>query len=139
MVVRTEYLKELASKGWIKQIGRTGNDTASGDDGEISHFVTEKKGKKAGYCPYMIIEHNLPQSRLQENYLLKLNRSLSIGCYKRQSLKPFYVLRRIKQLMLYIIKKNPYKERTLEYEMWEQGKKIYIELIINDKLFGKSL
>lgn len=139
MVVRTEYLKELASNGWIKQMGRTGNNTAAGDDGEISRFVTEKKGGKAGFCPYMILEHNLPQSRLQENYLLKLNASLADGCYKGQSLKKWYVLRRVKQLMIYAFKKNPYGINTLEYKMWEQDKCIYMESVKRDRLFKKSI
>lgn len=139
MVVRTEYLKELASKGWIKQMGRTGNNTAAGDDGEISRFVTERKGRKAGYCPYMILEHNLPKSRLQEDYLLKLHGSLADGCYKGQSLKKWYVLRRIKQLLIYAIQKNPHKEGTLEYKMWEQGRNLYFKMVREDMLVLKRV
>lgn len=139
MVVKTEYLKELAEKGWINQIGRTGDNTAAGDDSEISLFVTEKKGRKAGYCPNMILEHNLPQSRLQSDYLLKLNESITIGCYKGQSLKKWYVLRRIKQLFLYGVQKNPYERDTLEFKMWEQGKDIYLRLTREDMLFLKKV
>lgn len=135
MVVRTDCLKALAANGWIKQMGRTGNNTAAGDDGEISIFVTEKRGKKAGYCPYLILEHNLPQSRLQEDYLLRLNASLADGCYRGQSLKKLYVLRRVKQLVKYVTMKNPYAANTLEYKMWKQSKRIYIESVKRDRLF----
>ena len=139
MVVRTEYLKELAAKGWIKQMGRTGNNTAAGDDGEISRFVTERKGRKAGFCPQMILKHNLPKSRLQEDYLLKLNASLAEGCYIGQSQKKWYVLRRVKQLMIYAAKKNPYEINTLEYKIWEQSKYIYLESVKSDKLFRRNI
>lgn len=138
MIVRTEYLKELVSIGWIKQVGRTKDNTAAGDDGEISNFVTERKGKKMGYCPYLIIEHNIPKSRLQDDYLLKLNCSLAEGKYKSQSLKKWYVLRRVKQIFKFFIESNPYNTDTLEYKMWEQGKMIYFNNLKKDKFIFRG-
>lgn len=138
MVIKTEYIKELVSLGWINQMGRTKDNTAAGDDSEISNFVTEKKGKKSGYCPHLIIQHNLPESRLQESYLLKLHSSISEAGYRGQSLKSFYVLRRFKWLMHILFSKNPYKKDSLEYKMKEQGDAIYIDLLKKDKFIFRG-
>lgn len=139
MTVKTQYLKELIENGWIRQMGRTKSDTAAGDDGEISRFVTEKKKQKAGYCPQMIMEHNLPKERLQANYLLKLGKSLSIGNYHGQSLKRWYVLRRIKQVMKYAFSKSPYPLNSLEDKLWKQTRTVYFEMLRKDRLFFKNL
>ena len=69
MVVKTIYLKELSKAGWINCVGRTRDDTEAGDDLEILRYVTDIRKINAGHCLYMVLYHNLPKSRLEDQYL----------------------------------------------------------------------
>lgn len=138
MIIKSQYLIKLNDTGWLKQIGRTKDNTMAGDDGEIVQFV-KKNGGRIGYCPYMIIEHNIPSFRLQEEYLLKLGASLAQGVYNCQSMAPLYILRRIKTITQYLGKHNPYQRDTLDFKLWEQSRKIYFKMLFKDKIFLKRV
>ena len=138
MVVKTKYLKELAKRGWINQMGRVKNNTAAGDDGEISFFITNVKHEKSGFCPNLIIEHNIPKERLQEEYLLRLRRDLVVGSYNLQSMKKWYVLRRIKGIVKILFNSSHRGEKEFDRKMNEMSKKLYLKLVWQDKLVFKK-
>lgn len=139
MVVKTVYLKELADRGWIKQMGRTKDNLASGDDTEIGVYIIQRRKQEEGHCPRMILEHNLSRNRLQSDYLLKLHRPLITASYNYQTRRKWYWLRRMKRIVYYLTKKNPYKDGTLEYQMWKQEKKLYLSYCLKDVLFLKKV
>ena len=139
MVVKKEHLKELEKRGWLKQIGRCGDSTDSGDDSEISYFVTEVLKKEAGFCPYLIIEHNISRNRLEKDYLLRLSASIMESDYIQQGIKKYYVLRRIRSLIKFVGTKNPYQKNSFDYKVWEIRKESYISKVKQDKLVYRSL
>ncbi len=137
MVVKTIYLKELSKAGWINCVGRTRDDTEAGDDLEILRYVTDIRKINAGHCPYMVLYHNLPKSRLEDQYLLRLRKSIVQSSYYIQSQKKWYALRRIKELIRMFFISNQYPKGTLQYKMEKERKRTYLSLIWRDKLILK--
>ena len=138
MVVKTHYLKELAESGWIKHTGRAKDDTAVGDDGDISRYIIDKKKEHSGFCPNLIIEHNLPKNRIQEEYLIRLKKNMSEGAYYNHSVKSFYILRRMKAFVKIIFSRNPYPQNSFDYKMRKISDGVYIRLLVKDKLFFRK-
>lgn len=71
MVIRTGPLKDLIDKGWLNSSGRTKDNLASGEDGEMAFWV-KSQGYNFGFCPDAILFHEIPKSRLQNDYLSKM-------------------------------------------------------------------
>ena len=71
MVILTKPLKQLIDKGWLSASGRTKDNLASGEDGEMAFWV-KNQGYEFGFCKDAILYHEIPQSRLEDDYLKKM-------------------------------------------------------------------
>lgn len=71
MVVLTKPLKQLIDKGWLSASGRTKDNLASGEDGEMAFWI-KNQGYEFGFCKDAILYHEIPQFRLEDEYLKKM-------------------------------------------------------------------
>lgn len=71
MVIRTEPLKDLLKVGWLEASGRTKDNLASGEDGEMAYCV-KNHGYEFGFCKDAILYHGIPKSRLEDDYLKRI-------------------------------------------------------------------
>lgn len=95
MVLKVNPLKKFLDEGWTNNIGRKGNELGSGEDGEIANSVL-RKGFIYGYNNKMALQHIIPKSRLQPEYVRKLMTGLNIGYYVYISGKKNYLYYRMK-------------------------------------------
>ncbi len=72
LVIRGDILKEFYKKNNFKTVGRKGEELLSGEDTEMCLFI-KKQGLKFGFENKMIIKHKMEKSRLNIEYLKKLN------------------------------------------------------------------
>lgn len=131
MAVKNEILQSLADEGWLRLTGRCKSNTASGEDNEINDYVVKKLKKKRGFCPILLIEHNLPRERLQAEYLIKLQCGITEGRYRMQSNKKWYLLRRIKSVCLILCERKS-AEGTFQQRLRCVENKRYMELLLQD-------
>lgn len=78
LVIRTNPLKELSGNGWLNSAGRTADNLISGEDGEMAFYI-KNKGYKFGFFPDMILYHEIPKSRIGDEYLLKMWNEIGRG------------------------------------------------------------
>lgn len=97
MVVRTSLMFKLRELGWLSMEGRNGNKLTAGEDTEIGYFVTNE-GFLTGYCPEMILEHDIPAERLQLEYAVRLYEGIMEAVYMLSGRDKLWRLRRIKYL-----------------------------------------
>lgn len=125
LVILCNPLKELAEHGWLKSIGRTGDNLSSGEDGELAYWI-KFKGYAFGFCPNAILYHAIPKTRLQDAYLTRIWFEVGRGVcivLKNQSLslvKNFFYKILI-QLRLVKYKKMENKYYSIYYEKYIEG------------------
>lgn len=133
LVIRTSCLKKLASTGWLNLLGRTKDNLAAGEDGEMCGFVF-KQGFDMGYNPKMLLHHDIPRARLSEEYAIKLYRGFAYSTYISSTYKSLYILRRIRHLFVAI--KNLVKNKKLLKECNDNIMRIKLQIgIENSKVF----
>lgn len=71
MIILTKPLKQLVDKGWLSASGRTKDNLASGEDGEMAYWVKDQ-GYQFGFCKDAVLYHSIPKARLEDNYLTKM-------------------------------------------------------------------
>lgn len=71
MIVLTASLKDLINRGWLEATGRTKDNLASGEDGEMAFWV-KNQGYDFGFCKDAILYHGIPKSRLEDDYLRRM-------------------------------------------------------------------
>ena len=81
MFIRTRQLKRYLEEGWTTSIGRTKDNLASGEDGEIARAVL-KQGFSYGYNNKAAILHIIPHRRIEDDYLVRLSEGLDEGYYR---------------------------------------------------------
>ncbi|WP_028973469.1 glycosyltransferase [Spirochaeta cellobiosiphila] len=74
LVILGNEMRELSSKGWLKNIGRQGEKLSSGEDKEMVDYIIFK-GFDVGYTPHCLIYHLITNNRLKEEYLIILHES----------------------------------------------------------------
>lgn len=136
LCVRTKALKKIADNGWLNLQGRTGINLSSGEDGELCELVLQQ-GYKYYFSTNMKLQHLIPRSRLQYDYVNKLIFGLVEGrigllrTHKQGNLECF--LRKIKYTLLHLIySKNKYKRSDKLYWGVEVRKMIidsYLKLL----------
>ncbi len=76
MCIRKEvfltYLREIETDVFRKNLGRKGNNLTSGEDNDIV-ITALKNGWQVGYFPQLHIDHIIPESRTEINYLARMN------------------------------------------------------------------
>lgn len=98
MVVRTDLMFALRDVGWLAMEGRNGNKLTAGEDTEIGYFILNK-GFLIGYCPEMILEHDISADRLQVEYAVRLYEGIMDAVYLLSGRDKLWRLRRIKYLV----------------------------------------
>lgn len=78
LVIKSEPLKKLCDIGWLKSPGRMAGKLTSGEDGEMAHYV-KKMGYDFGFCSNMILKHEIPKFRLQDDYLNTMWYEIGVG------------------------------------------------------------
>lgn len=118
MVVRTDALRALERDGWLSLKGRNGQKLSSGEDTELGQYI-KNQGFAVGYCPQMILEHDIPQSRLSLDYMISLNKGITDAVYYLSGRDRLWRLRRIKYCFRIIrfyfaqLQKNKTKEQEI--------------------------
>lgn len=95
MCIRTEVLRNIYrdANAPAQVTGRTGGNLMSGEDLAIS-LVARQLGWECWYVPSLQIEHILPASRMDKNYLLRLYEGIGRGqaasrkCYDWKTRSP---------------------------------------------------
>lgn len=120
MIIRTNPLKLLIDKGWLNASGRTKDNLASGEDGEMAYWV-KNQGYQFGFCKDAVLYHGIPQARLEDNYLTRMwyeiGKGVAIVIKKQDRLHVvrflYYLMKRMKASLL---PNNGYKKKYyLEY------------------------
>ena len=118
MTIRTLPLKQLIEKGWLSASGRTKDNLASGEDGEMAYWV-KKQGYQFGFCKDAILYHGIPQARLEDEYLTRMWYEIGKGVVivlKKQDkfcvIRYLYLL--MKRIQSSLLSKNSYKKKYLE-------------------------
>lgn len=75
MAVRREALNTWMQEARNSLADRSGTELTSGGDNEIVLYVL-KSGWAVGYVPELVLTHLIPSSRLQPDYLGRLNRGI---------------------------------------------------------------
>jgi len=94
LVLRRKPLAEFLEAGWTKNVGRSGANLSSGEDGEIARAVL-RAGYEYRQNLSMVLRHVIPRSRLQNEYVNKLFRGLDLGYYNYVSHGHDYISRRL--------------------------------------------
>lgn len=97
MVVRTDLMLKLRDMGWLSMEGRSGSKLTAGEDTEIGYFV-KNQGFSVGYCPKMVLQHDIPTERLQLEYAVRLYEGIMEAVYMLSGRDNLWRLRRIKYL-----------------------------------------
>jgi glycosyltransferase involved in cell wall biosynthesis len=71
-----DYVEHFNTDNISHTLGRKGNDLSSGEDNDINLFIY-KSGYALGYFPQLKFVHLIPESRLQADYLARLQYSSS--------------------------------------------------------------
>lgn len=126
LVINSSPLKELSKEGWLKVLGRKGNQLSSGEDGEMSLYV-KQKGYDFGFCNKMVLNHEISEKRLEDDYLNKLWNEMGIGVYNVIDLQKMKQIKKIVYLCVInlrgIVKKIFCKRNKYKYKYY----KIFIE------------
>ena len=146
MCIRMDALRVIDKNGWIRLLGRTKNNLASGEDTELCSKVFE-----LGYnyiCCYDIqMEHLIPRFRLSEEYTDRLLKGLICSRYAFISQKRYYVinrlLRSLKHIALIIKCKTMNMIKTDAYELEKNREQIvisstFLDCVRNDSLIKKD-
>lgn len=146
LCLKTEYVKKFFENNELTNIGRTKNDLASGDDGEMASIV-HKHGLKHGFNYFSGLLHMIPESRLEDDYIEKLIKGLEEGIYSFESKQNNYLIIRLKQLLkasLNIIKWKLYSCKKMSLTEEYYRKKIlylcgkdFFKLLWKDKLIRR--
>ncbi|MFC4354213.1 glycosyltransferase [Chryseomicrobium palamuruense] len=102
MILRTKEIENFLDKGWTRNVGRSGEELGSGEDGEIAYAVL-KEGYDYGFNMNAALWHIIPQRRLENDYINKLYKGLDIGYYKYVSYSDNYLKRRISIVFRFIL------------------------------------
>lgn len=109
LVIRSAPMKKLVEKGWLVLRGRTADRLTSGEDGEMAYYVKEC-GYSFGFCSEAVLYHDIPRSRIDQNYLMRLwhecGRGVAAVMKKQGKLllkRPVYECLLLGRLILYSI------------------------------------
>lgn len=135
LVIRTKPLQELCNNGWLKCSGRTAGNLGSGEDGEMCMHI-KHCGYDFGFNKEIILEHLLPDFRLEITYLEKIWKSIATGVYDVIRGQKLYNL---KSIVYYILIKfrlliKKYCKNRYEYYFYS----IYVNEI-KSRIFNKNL
>lgn len=142
MCIKTKALQKIADEGWLKLKGRTKNNCSSGEDTELCQRVfAQGYGYISSYK--MKLYHLIPESRLEEKYIIKLINGLVLGrvlFLKNQKCGWLHcALRKIKYSILlykykYIINRQRNINNYWKYKVAMYQSEAYIRYLNNVKV-----